>query len=134
MCGSRSFDMAADIKGLDFTNLEGTTVEIFDLLISYLSQHSDCSAVAAKTVTDWALLFMDSIEDVPNIAFFWGVLFWIIKQLPPDDSRQHSLIKLLLKIQEQPPPPGQGRVIYEELYVSSQFWKDLPQWRAIWAA
>ena len=126
--------MAADIKGLDFTNLEGTAVEIFDLLISYLSQHSDCSAATAETVTDWALPFMDSIEDVPNIAFFWGALFWIIKQLPPDDSRQYSLIKLLLKIREQPSPPGQGRVTYEELYVSSQFWKDLPQWRAIWAA
>src|ERR1700743_3138680 len=76
---------------------------------------------------------MDSIEDVPSIAFFWGTLFWIVKQLPPDDSRQNSLIKLLIKIREQP-PPGQGRVAYEELYVSSQFWKDLPQWRAIWAA
>jgi hypothetical protein len=119
--------MAAEIKGLDFTNLEGTAVEIFDLLISYLSQQPDCSAATAETVTDWASPFMDSIEDVPNIAFFWGALFWIIKQLPPDDSRQYSLVKLLLKIREQRPPPGQGRVRYEELYFSSQFWKDLPQ-------
>ena len=62
--------MAADIKGLDFTNLHGTAVEIFDLLITYISQHSDGSAETAETVTAWALPFMDSIEDVPNISFF----------------------------------------------------------------
>jgi hypothetical protein len=74
---------------------------------------------------------MESVEDVWNVVYyFWGALFWIIKQLLSEDNRQDKLIELLLKIQGQPPPLGEGRTAFEGLYRSSRFWKDLPRWRA----
>jgi Protein of unknown function (DUF3632) len=77
---------------------------------------------------------MDLVDDIHKIIYFGGFVFWIVKQLPLDDDRQDKLIKLLLKIQEQLPPSGQGLAVYEERYrgYSVDLWKDLPNWWTVW--
>lgn len=66
-----------------------------------------------------------------RVCFIWGVLLDLVKQLSPDDSQQAELVKLLVSIQDQPPPTGNGHAEYEEKYPLNSFWKDLPHWRAV---
>jgi hypothetical protein len=96
--------MAADSRGPDFTNFEPTTRGLFGLFNSYVGQQPGCPRVTAEAVISLALPFMEPIQDVRHIAYFWGAPFWIVKQLPLGDIRLGKLIKILLKIQEHAPP------------------------------
>lgn len=72
--------MADVIRELDFANVGQTARQVFDLLINYLNQQPGCALATAEAVTSLALPFVESVEDVRNVVYFWGALFWIIKQ------------------------------------------------------
>ena len=104
----------------------------YSLLTNYLHDSSGNANDTAQSLTALVEPYLTPLDQPQPVEYLWATLFWIVKQLPPNDPRQFSLAEIFLQIREIPLPAGEGRDAYEEDALD-QFWTDLPFWRATWS-